>query len=131
MENDLKLAFVPMNMIGERAGRFEDPVLERTKPVFEYFGLPMPSCRQRKAVLLATPAIFVHFDRRIPPASCSSGIFARVPERKCAAVDGPYPADCDRDLTTQIHAKNHFTPFADLARLPACRPRPNTRTCLA
>lgn len=36
----LKMDFVPMNLMCERAGMFEDRVLGRTKAVFEYFGLP-------------------------------------------------------------------------------------------
>lgn len=32
--------FVPMNLIGERAGMFEDRIEQRTRAIFEYFGLP-------------------------------------------------------------------------------------------
>jgi len=32
--------FVPMNLICERAGMFEERIYERSKEVFEYFGLP-------------------------------------------------------------------------------------------
>ena len=32
--------FVPLNLICERAGMFEDRIYLRTKAVFEYFGLP-------------------------------------------------------------------------------------------
>jgi hypothetical protein len=32
--------FVPMNLICERAGMFEGRIYQRTRAVFEYFGLP-------------------------------------------------------------------------------------------
>ena len=32
--------FLPMNLMCERAGMFEDRVFDRTKALFEYFGLP-------------------------------------------------------------------------------------------
>ena len=38
--NFLKQDLAPMNLMCERAGMFEDRVLNRTKAVFEYFGLP-------------------------------------------------------------------------------------------
>jgi len=36
----LKRDFMPMNVICERAEMFEDRIFNRTKAVFEYFGLP-------------------------------------------------------------------------------------------
>jgi hypothetical protein len=36
----LKQDFLPMNVICERAGMFEDRIYDRTKAVFEYFNLP-------------------------------------------------------------------------------------------
>ena len=38
--NFLKRDFMPMNLMCERAGMFEDRIYGRTKAVFEYFGLP-------------------------------------------------------------------------------------------
>lgn len=38
--NFLKRDFMPMNLICERAGMFEERIYDRTKAVFEYFGLP-------------------------------------------------------------------------------------------
>ena len=38
--NFIKRDFLPMNLVCERAGMFEDRILDRTKSVFEYFGLP-------------------------------------------------------------------------------------------
>ena len=38
--NFLKRDFLPMNVMRERAGMFEDRVWDRTKALFEYFGLP-------------------------------------------------------------------------------------------
>ena len=38
--NFLKRDFTPMNLMCERAGMFENRVFERTKALFEYFGLP-------------------------------------------------------------------------------------------
>ena len=32
--------FLPMNLMCERAGMFEDRIFDRTKALFEYFGLP-------------------------------------------------------------------------------------------
>jgi hypothetical protein len=36
----LKRDFLPMNLMCERAGMFEDRIFDRTKALFEYFGLP-------------------------------------------------------------------------------------------
>ena len=36
----LKRDFLPMNLMCERAGLFEDRIFDRTKALFEYFGLP-------------------------------------------------------------------------------------------
>jgi hypothetical protein len=36
----LKRDFVAMNLVCERADMFEDRIEQRTKAVFEYFGLP-------------------------------------------------------------------------------------------
>ncbi len=45
--------FAPMNLMCNRAGMFEERVYERTKQVFEYFGLPFdvppPPCERRRA----------------------------------------------------------------------------------
>ena len=38
--NFLKRDFMPMNLMCERAGMFEERIYDRTKAVFEYFGLP-------------------------------------------------------------------------------------------
>jgi hypothetical protein len=38
--NFLKRDFLPMNLMCERAGMFEDRIYDRTKQIFEYFGLP-------------------------------------------------------------------------------------------
>jgi hypothetical protein len=44
----LKRDLPPMNMICERAGMFEDRIYDRTKAVFEYFGLPFDAGRAEK-----------------------------------------------------------------------------------
>jgi hypothetical protein len=36
----LKRDFLPMNLMCERAGMFEDRICDRTKLVLEFFGLP-------------------------------------------------------------------------------------------
>lgn len=36
----LKRDFMPMNLLCERAGMFEDRIYDRTKALFEYFNLP-------------------------------------------------------------------------------------------
>ena len=36
----LKRDFLPMNLMCERAGLFEDRIFDRTKALFGYFGLP-------------------------------------------------------------------------------------------
>jgi hypothetical protein len=38
--NFLKRDFMPMNVMCDRAGMFEERIHDRTKAVFEYFGLP-------------------------------------------------------------------------------------------
>jgi len=38
--NFIKRDFLPMNLMCERAGMFEDRIYDRTKAVFEYFNLP-------------------------------------------------------------------------------------------
>jgi len=38
--NFLKRDFMPMNLMCEQASMFEDRIYDRTKAVFEYFGLP-------------------------------------------------------------------------------------------
>ncbi len=38
--NFLKRDFMPMNLMCEQAGMFEERIYDRTKAVFEYFGLP-------------------------------------------------------------------------------------------
>jgi len=38
--NFLKRDFMPMNLMCERAGMFEDRIFNRTKALFEYYGLP-------------------------------------------------------------------------------------------
>ena len=38
--NFIKRDFLPMNLICERAGMFEDRILDRTKALFEYFNMP-------------------------------------------------------------------------------------------
>ncbi len=38
--NFIKRDFLPMNRMCERAGMFEDRILDRTKALFEYFNLP-------------------------------------------------------------------------------------------
>ena len=38
--NFLKRDFMPMNLMCERAGMFEERIYDRTKAVFEYFNLP-------------------------------------------------------------------------------------------
>ena len=38
--NLLKRDFMPMNLMCDRAGMFEERIYDRTKAVFEYFGLP-------------------------------------------------------------------------------------------
>jgi hypothetical protein len=38
--NFLKRDFLPMNLMCERAGMFEDRIFDRTKALFKYFGLP-------------------------------------------------------------------------------------------
>ena len=38
--NFLKQDFLPMNLMCERAGMFEERIFDRTKTVFEYFGMP-------------------------------------------------------------------------------------------
>jgi hypothetical protein len=38
--NFLKRDFLPMNLMCERAEMFERYIFERTKAVFQYFGLP-------------------------------------------------------------------------------------------
>jgi hypothetical protein len=43
--------FLPMNVMCERAGMFEDRIFDRTKALFEYFGLPFdtePPARSSK-----------------------------------------------------------------------------------
>ena len=40
MVNFIKRDFLPMNLMCERAGMFEDRIYDRTKAVFEYFNLP-------------------------------------------------------------------------------------------
>lgn len=43
--NFLKRDFVPMNLMCERAGNFEEGIYDRTKAVFEYFNLPFAAER--------------------------------------------------------------------------------------
>ena len=48
--NFIKRDFLPMNLMCERAGMFEDRIYDRTQAVFEYFGLlfdaePLPAKR--------------------------------------------------------------------------------------
>jgi hypothetical protein len=38
--NSLKRDFMPMNLICDRAGIFEERIHNRTKALFEYFNLP-------------------------------------------------------------------------------------------
>jgi hypothetical protein len=38
--NFIKRDFMPMNLMCERAGMFEERIYDRTKAVFEYFNLP-------------------------------------------------------------------------------------------
>jgi len=40
MVNFIKRDFLPMNLMCERAGMFEDRIYDRTKAVFEFFNLP-------------------------------------------------------------------------------------------
>jgi hypothetical protein len=44
----LKADLPPMNTICERAGMFEDRIYDRTKAVFEYFGMPFDTGRVEK-----------------------------------------------------------------------------------
>jgi hypothetical protein len=37
----LKRDFLPMNMLCERAEMFEDRIFNRSKQVFDYFGMPL------------------------------------------------------------------------------------------
>ena len=41
----LKRDFMPMNIICERAAMYEDRIYDRTKAVFEYFGMPFDAGR--------------------------------------------------------------------------------------
>jgi hypothetical protein len=43
--NILKEDFLPMNLMCERAGMFEDRIFDRTKALFEFFGLPFEGRR--------------------------------------------------------------------------------------
>jgi hypothetical protein len=48
--NFLKRDFPPMNLVCERAGMFEERIVDRTEAVFKYFGLPFevdPLARKR------------------------------------------------------------------------------------
>jgi hypothetical protein len=48
--NFIKRDFMPMNLMCERAGMFEERIFDRTKAVFEYYGLPFdiePSAPRR------------------------------------------------------------------------------------
>ena len=47
--NFLKGDFMPMNLMCERAEMFEERIYDRSKAVFEYFGLPFDAPAPREA----------------------------------------------------------------------------------
>ena len=72
--NFIKRDFMPMNLMCERAEMFERGIYDRTKAVFEYFGLPFdaeppaPASYDAPASAVGQPKI-----GRNDPCPCGSG----------------------------------------------------------